>query len=288
MIMNSGPVKAILPGGRLHLQHGPIDLIIKADGHADAVQMAYKIAEERFQTILSELVSELPLLRQPSSTISKPATPVAQRMWQATCSFPDTFITPMAAVAGSVADDILAVMVEGSPGLTKVFVNNGGDIALWKNSSEEFSIALVPQPVLQRYSETQPITVRIRADDQIGGVATSGWQGRSLSLGIADSVTVLAKNAAIADASTTLIANAVNIDSDKVRRQSAREIDMDSDLGEQLITVDVGQLDEKERRAALGNGLRRAAEFFSMNILTSAFLYLQGQHVTLPDASVIQ
>ena len=31
------------------------------------------------------------------------------------------------------------------------------------------------------------------------GVATSGWRGRSHSLGIADSVTVVARNAAAAD-----------------------------------------------------------------------------------------
>ena len=43
------------------------------------------------------------------------------------------------------------------------------------------------------------------------GIATSGWRGRSFSLGIADAVTVLAATAAEADAAATVIANAVDL-----------------------------------------------------------------------------
>ena len=61
-------------------------------------------------------------------------------------------------------------------------------------------------------------TIRIRHGDGVGGIATSGARGRSFSLGIADSVTVLAEDAATADAAATLIANAVDCDD---RRSSA-------------------------------------------------------------------
>jgi ApbE superfamily uncharacterized protein (UPF0280 family) len=48
------PMAAILPcGTRLHLQHGPIDLIISADGQRER---AFEAANACFQTVLTELV----------------------------------------------------------------------------------------------------------------------------------------------------------------------------------------------------------------------------------------
>ena len=41
----------------------------------------------------------------------------------------ESFITPMAAVAGAVADEILQAMRRAAP-LARAYVNNGGDIAL--------------------------------------------------------------------------------------------------------------------------------------------------------------
>ena len=75
------------------------------------------------------------------------------------------------------------------------------------------------------------------------GVATSGWRGRSFSLGIADAVTVFAGTAAVADAAATLIANAVDLPGHPAfARAPARRCDPQSDLGERLVTVDVGPL----------------------------------------------
>ncbi len=59
----SGALVARLPDGRLHLQHGPIDIVAQAFGAADAVQAAHARAARRFATILPELVAELPALR---------------------------------------------------------------------------------------------------------------------------------------------------------------------------------------------------------------------------------
>ena len=276
--MDIGPVKAVLPGDRLHLQHGPIDLVIKAEGRPPSVRGAYRLAEERFRTVLTELVSELSLLRQPTSPDLEPETPVARRMWQATTLFPNRFITPMGAVAGSVADEMINVMVEGTVGLRKVFVNNGGDIALWKTDLEEFSIDLATYPVAHMSHSGRPFTIHINRNDEIGGVATSGRHGRSFSLGIADAVTVLARNAAIADTCATLIANTVDIKSTKVRRLPANEIELDSDLGEQLVTVDVGQLEQDECDSALAKGVKLAREFLDQGLVNSVFLFLQGSY----------
>ncbi len=62
----------------------------------------------------------------------------------------------------------------------------------------------------------------LRADQPVRGVATSGWRGRSFSLGIADSVTVLAATAAQADAAATVIANAVDVADAGIQRAGRR------------------------------------------------------------------
>ena len=282
-IMDNGPAKALLPGNRLHLQHGPIDLVIKAEGPPDAVESAYGSAEERFRTILPELVSELPLLRRPARNDQGPTTPVARRMWRAATRFPGKFITPMGAVAGSVADEIIDVMVEGATGLRKVFVNNGGDIALWKTDGEQFSIDLATYPELPAGHGRRPVTIRINGSGKIGGVATSGRHGRSFSLGIADAVTVLADNAAIADACATLVANSVDIDGAEVRRMPASELDLDSDLGERLVTVEVGPLEQEECDIALDKGVTQAQEFLNEGLVNNVFLLLQDNCRFVPD-----
>ncbi|NKB39056.1 MAG: UPF0280 family protein [Gammaproteobacteria bacterium] len=281
--MNSGVCTARLSANRLHLQQGPIDLVIRAEGDPTAIDTAYANAEQRFQSVLFELVSELPLLRSQTTLSSKPGLSVALRMWEATALFPEYFITPMAAVAGSVADEILKVMLNDCNGLKKVFVNNGGDIALWKDVGEKFRIEVVPQPVRKHFSERSPFTVNIGNNTHVGGVATSGRHGRSFSLGIADSVTVLAGNAAIADAAATLIASAVRVESEKIKTQPACEIDPDSDLGQLQVCTDVGMLEEEEFRGALNNGRQVAAEFIENGVITSAFLFLQNHYICIPD-----
>jgi len=281
-----GPVSALLPGNRLHLQHGPIDLVVEAWGEGGAVVEAYRRAGLRFQTILTELVSELPLLRRGPSWGQPPTGSTALRMWRAATAFSDHFITPMAAVAGSVADEIVSAM-SGVEGLTRIFVNNGGDITLWFGAGGKFRIGVVPRPLLERYTATPPVIALIRHDDGIGGVATSGWHGRSHSLGIADAVTVFADNAACADAAATLIANAVDLESDVVQRKSAVDLDLDSDLGERLVTVEVGALSELECLSALGNGKSLAQDYLSRGLIKAAFLYVQGSFTTVGEQRLL-
>ncbi|MFD1511311.1 UPF0280 family protein [Lacimonas salitolerans] len=263
----SGPVAALLPGQRLHLQHGPIDLIIGADGDRAGAFMA---ATARFETVLDELVAELPLLRQPVG--QRPQNAVARRMHKAcTPHAYDDVVTPMAAVAGSVADEVLAAMVDAAP-LTRAYVNNGGDIALHLLGSARFTVGLggLDGTALGR--------VAIDADSPVRGVATSGAGGRSLSLGIADSVTVLARSAAAADVAATLIANAVDLPGNPaIRRQPACEVQPDSDLGDRLVTVGVGTLREDEVTRALEAGLARAQAMRKRGLIEGASLMLRRQ-----------
>ena len=267
----------MLPDGRrLHLNDGPIDLIIGAEGEADEVGRAYAAAHARFATVLDELCAELPLLRQPVG--DEPQGEVAKRMWRATKPLSrHGFITPMASVAGSVAEEMLSAMVTAAP-LSRAFVNNGGDIAIHLAQGRHYDIGLVDRP--ERPSLFS--TARITAEDHVRGIATSGWRGRSFSLGIADAVTVLAERAAVADAAATLIANAVDLPGHKsVTRIPARELQPDSDLGDRPVTRGVGPLTRNEIAAALAAGVGFAETLLAERRIIAVALHLAGETRTL-------
>ncbi|MEM8948935.1 MAG: UPF0280 family protein [Pseudomonadota bacterium] len=263
-----------LPDGkRLHLQHGPIDLIIEVSGTLDSVDVAYRKAWERFQTVLGELVEELPLLRTlcPADGLGLQGA-VAHRMEAAVKPHAARMLTPMAAVAGAVADEVLEVMLSASD-LDRAYVNNGGDIALFLGEGQRYDIAMIGNPE----NPARLGTICLRAGDP-AGIATSGRHGRSHSLGIADSVTVLAATAAEADAAATLIANAVDLpEHPLVKRVAARDLDPDSDLGDRLVTVDVPPLSAMETARALEAGVQRAVDFQAKGMLKAAALCLGDQ-----------
>ncbi|MBP1849191.1 UPF0280 family protein [Rhizobium halophytocola] len=282
----SGPVAHYLDGhdgGRLHLQHGPIDLVIGVDGGDDDTRLtrqrtlAFRAAHQRFQTILDELVSELDLLRQrhaPHST--RPKGAVAGRMVDAVALFSaDCFITPMAAVAGAVADEVLAAMIRAFPQNDRpqrIYVNNGGDIALHLDDGAEFAIGIRHEDgaALGRFT--------VQASEGHSGLATSGRGGRSLSLGIADSVTVVARSAAAADAAATLIANAVDLPGHPaIARAPADSIKDDSDLGSRLVVTGCDTLAGQDVARALRAGETRAQDFIDRGLISRAALFLQDQ-----------
>jgi ApbE superfamily uncharacterized protein (UPF0280 family) len=266
---------AMLPDGkRLHLQHGPIDLIIEANGHADQVGKAYAAARARFETVLSVLAEELPTLRtlMPGAGLDL-SGPIAQRMVTVVRPFWKSKVTPMAAVAGSVADEMLCAMC-ATADLSRAYVNNGGDIALHLADGETFSIASANGPVA------------VRSTDPVRGIATSGWRGRSFSFGIADSVTVLAATAAQADIAATLIANEVDLPrSIKIRRAPAAALYPDSDLGQRRVTVEVAELTAGEVNTALARGLEFAGLLQSRDLIVAATLGLNDEIRTLEAGS---
>ena len=252
---------AFLPDGRLHLHHGPIDLICGAEGPGGAA--AFRRAVARFDGLLEELVAELPALRAPDASVHGP---VARVMAAAVAPFRPAFITPMAAVAGSVAEAVLAAMVAG-PGISRAYVNNGGDIALHLAPGQRFTCAMA-----------QGGRLSVGARDGVRGIATSGWRGRSWSLGIADAVTVLAPTAAMADAAATMIGNAVDLPGHPaITRRPAVQMQADSDLGLRLVTVGVSRLTGGEVARALGRGVALAQTCRARGLIEGAALFLQGE-----------
>jgi len=271
-----------LPGGRWHFQHGPIDLILQAEGEPLVVAACHEQAWLRFSALLQQLVDELPALRAPVRGPCGLRGVVARRMWAACAPYRAGFITPMAAVAGAVAQEILGCYADA--GIDRAWVNNGGDIALHLASGQSTAVGVYCD--LSALDATQlrdglllDGQIHITSAMPVRGVATSGWRGRSQSLGIADSVTVLARTAAEADAAATIVANAVDVADPRIQRLPARQVRDDSDLGDIPVTVDVPLLHHAQVRRALQQGLQKAQELQSRGLLWCALLACQGQFV---------
>jgi ApbE superfamily uncharacterized protein (UPF0280 family) len=273
------PQIALLSDGRrLHLQDGPIDLIVEARGREHEVRATYEAAARRFTGLLDELCAELPELRAAAGQRTSLKGVVARRMHAAVAPYAaDCFITPMAAVAGSVAEEILGAMLAAAS-LDRVYVNNGGDIALHLGQGEHFSVGLLDRPDRDGVMRA----MRVDADDPVRGVATSGRHGRSFSLGIADAVTVLAATASQADAAATVIANAVDLPGHPaIIRQPANELQPDSDLGARLVTRAVGELSQSEIASALEFGAECARQLFDRGLIEGAVLRLCGDMLVI-------
>ena len=300
-------LRAPLPGGRWHFQHGPIDIVIGADGEPAAVAAALAAAWARFETVLAELVAELPLLRQP--VVASPSDPagaaanplrgvIARRMWAACAPLraeAQGFITPMAAVAGAVAQELIDHF--NRSGMQRAWVNNGGDIALHLAPGSQASVGLLAD--LSRFDAEAALRTaagRLRTDASftvhaacpVRGVATSGWRGRSHSRGIADSVTVLAASAALADAAATVIANAVDVDDAAIRRRPANSLRDDSDLGERLVTVAVPPLAAAQVQHALQRGQAVAQRLQARGLVHAALLVCQGSLARVQPAAALE
>ena len=284
-----GPTSRNLAGGRLHFQHGPIDIVACAQGNPAQVRSAHEDAWRRFSTVLGELVAELALLRTAVGAQCALQGDIARTMWDACQRCAEGFITPMAAVAGSVAQTLIASYER--PGIEHAWVNNGGDIALYLTQGHPVRVGLfadlarLDDAMLQTGVRSDGV-MEIDAAMGIRGVATSGWRGRSLSLGVADSVTVLAANAALADAAATVIANAVNVEDAGIVRRAASSVKDDSDLGEILVTVAVAPLDSEKIAVALARGLELARRLKTRGLVSECVLTCQGWWVSTQCGNV--
>lgn len=264
--------KMLPDGQRLHLQHGPIDLIIGAEGERADVARAYRQADMAFGGLLERLVAELPALRTAYHPACVFTDPLAQKMAAAVAPFASVFVTPMAAVAGCIADEVCTKMVQNCD-LKKAYVNNGGDIALYLNQGQSYCLGIVSD------SDNPAIdmTARIENADPIRGIASSGWKGRSHSFGVADVVTVLASDSASADVAATLIANSVDPGHcPEVVRQPAQFLDPDTDLGQRLVTMNVEELSEIQISKALKQGEKTAKQYVDQGLIHACAISLQG------------
>jgi ApbE superfamily uncharacterized protein (UPF0280 family) len=270
MIRELGP-------GKIALDFGPTQMNIQVFGE-EAQSGVAKEAALYAVKLVTELaaVKSVAAMAQSEIKNEKALPEVLQRMIDAVRLSGDTDLTPMAAVAGTVADMTADWLFARN--LSKVIVNNGGDIAIRLAGNERIAVGIAP-------AIGQPPThvLHIRAEDEIGGVTTSGSGGRSFTKGIATAASILAKTAAIADACATSIANATFSPHPAIRLVRAEEIDPLTDIAGHWVVQDVGDLPAETIDAALENGWRRANEFRKNGLIKGCVLFIGDRGIMLPE-----
>jgi len=259
----------------MFVEVGPAGIVVTGQKGGRPYDFDEDEVKDLLSLILAGVGDSLPVLRQKAQRIRNTSSmsPVAQKMVEAAKLIDPVTLTPMAAVAGAVADAVKERLKD--KGLEFISVNNGGDIALFNRSGRKMSIALGDIET----DRSTPYTLVI--EDMVDcGIATSGFGGRSFTLGLADMVTVVARTGAIADAAATRVGNATNIETDLVMRGWAREIDPCSDIADERVTLRIGDLGEDLIGKALENGLSFARALKESNSILDAVILMKGHMVT--------
>jgi len=228
---------------------GPATLVLKGEKGGKAYAFDRSAVSSRVESVLAEIAECLPVLKEKARRIRQTAylPRVAQAMVDAVKKIDAASLTPMAAVAGAVAEE-LKEYLKGE-GLEFISVNNGGDIAIYNGRPKPVAIGIGD---IKTNSPT-PYVPRVEGLADFG-VATSGFGGRSFTLGLADMVSVIAPSAPVADAAATFICNHTNLDDVSVVRRKAAEIDPLTDIPAEQVTVHIGPLSPERVREALTNG----------------------------------
>ena len=162
----------ILDDGRVFFDYGPASMVVTARrGDEDLSDLA-ALAFPFLRDSLSEIARALPILRQyPDGMDYSELTGLPRVMAESVLATGESTLTPMAAVAGTVADAMADWLF--ARGADLVAVNNGGDVALRLGEGRSIRMGILPD-LNGRVTEI----VEIRAEDGIGGVCTSGLGGR--------------------------------------------------------------------------------------------------------------
>ncbi len=261
-----------LPQGKVLAECGPMRLVISASGEQGPMpRMSVAAAEESFR-VLERVAAQRPLLGRGSRRAREGITEaLALTMLESVLAVGDRDLTPMAAVAGAIADhvaDFLAAL--GAP---RVTVDNGGDLAV-------------------RIAKGGPVRVGVRTDVRrremsyaialdpgpaTWGVATSGIGGRSLTRGVASSATVVAARSALADAAATSIANASMVEDDGIVQLPAEQVDPYTDIPGLPVTVGMDAMPEEKVALALARARAKAEELVKARVILGALVAVQGE-----------
>jgi len=259
----------------MFLEIGPTSLVIIGEMDGKPYEFQKELLVEKVNSLLAEIREFLPVLKQKAYKIknTKHMPDVPKKMVEAVKTIDEASLTPMAAVAGSVADGIKEFL--RNEGLDLVSVNNGGDISIFNKKAKGLKIDIGDIHT----GESSPYLLNIEQLIDFG-LATSGFGGRSFTLGLADIVTVIAATGAVADAATTFICNCTNTESEQITRKKASEIDPLTDIPDDNVTFKIGQLYKHDILKALDNGLGIAANLKYKKHIYDATIKLQGHMVT--------
>ncbi len=110
-------------------------------------------------------------------------------------------VGPMAAVAGGIAEFVGRKLMD--EGVGEIILENGGDIFLSRYKPLQLAIFAGASPLSNK------VGLELQPPMPWAVCTSSGTVGHSLSLGVADSVTVVARSAFLADAAATRLGNEV-------------------------------------------------------------------------------
>lgn len=180
----------------IKIRETDLHILAECDVSAKAYELAaqFRLQVERYIDVSPEFATSLTPL--PDNNL---APPIIRAMLAAgMCAA----VGPMAAVAGAIAEFVCRGLID--EGYNEVIVENGGDIYLQRSSDCTIAVFAGQSTLSNR------VGLKLAADEMPAGICTSsGTVGHSLSLGVADSVTVLADSAVLADAAATRIGNEV-------------------------------------------------------------------------------
>jgi hypothetical protein len=250
---------------------GPLRLVIRAwSQKLQLLKLARQAAEESI-SYLERIARFRSLLSRPVPQIEDlPEDELALGMINNTRVIGDDDLTPMAAVAGTIADAVADWLFE--KGATRVIVENGGDIAIRLAEGETATVGVRPQVNSRHISHL----IRLDGGQASWGVTTSGVGGRSLTRGIASAVTVLAANASVADAAATAIGNACFVEDSSIIQAPAESLDPNTDLAGLAVTTKVGELLPEKVLMAIESARQKAEMLSQQKIIRGAFIALQN------------
>jgi hypothetical protein len=260
----------------VYLEIGPASLVVEGRKDGKGFEFDRTELENRIKVILEEIRDALPILKQKAYRIKKAShlPLVARRMIEAVRIVDEATLTPMAAVAGTLSDEVKEFL--RSKDLDMISVNNGGDISIFTRETRPFRIGIGD---MDGGIRTASHVLKIGGLIDYG-LATSGYGGRSFTLGLADMGTVVAESGAIADAAATFICNRTNVESEKVMREQASKIDPLTDIPDELVTVGIGELDRGLVFEALEKGIDAAHVLKEAHVIYDALIVLKGEMAT--------
>lgn len=262
----------LLAGGAVMIECGPMRLVIDARvGKVPQPQQALRAADEAVR-FLEGVAAARPFLGRDYRCLTPQITdPLALKMVAGILAVGDEDLTPMAAVAGTIADAVADFLFER--GMTRVLVDNGGDVAIRCCDGEPVVVGIRPNVASKRIAQVMVLGPERTA----WGIATSGLGGRSLTRGVLDAATVVAADASRADAAATAVANASYVEDSAVVQAPAEAIDPRTDIAGLRVTAGVGPLPEAKKNQAVNQAIRRAEKLIDHRIVLGAFVACQGR-----------
>jgi len=273
-IQGKGDDFRVLSNGTVVIDRGPMLMSIFASARgAPNIKLAGE-GGKRALEVLGVLASHRHIITQYIDKIPSfdSLPPLIKKMAVAVRKFGNVRATPLIAVAGAAADEV-ADFIDSIGQTEKVIVNNGGDLSVRLRGDEKVSVGIKSDITERGISHILSFTYK----DGIGGIATSGFGGRSFTTGIANAATVVAKDAMTADVAATLIGNATDMESCRVERTLAGKLYHSSDIPDLMITTKIGDLSLSEIEEALDRGMRMAEAFQREGLINGAFIAVKNQ-----------